>query len=132
MKSIEDLSSFIEYCAKNPQQRFWQALRNWAEVDRVYTSMDEKGLRDTFYWEQTHRSKPACPDVSHPSDRDEKLAQDAARIDAHNKRIKEMMEVTESDHDTIEAARKAAIKAREGDKKTRLHRMVNVIMEEGL
>ena len=123
MKSIEDLSSFIEYCAKNPQQRFWQALRNWAEADQILTKMNGH-TTDTFYFEDPH--------LSHPSDRDEKLAQDAARIDAHNKRIKEMMEVTESDHDTIEAARKAAIKAREGDKKTRLHRMVNVIMEEGL
>ena len=99
MKSIEDLSSLIEYCAKNPQQRFWQALRNWAEVDRVYTVMDEKGLRDTFYWEETLRPKPTCPDVSHESDRDEKMASAAAkhacdenaRIDARKMRHERLL-----------------------------------------
>jgi len=27
----ETLESFVKYCEENPEQRFWQALRNWAD-----------------------------------------------------------------------------------------------------
>ena len=30
MKSTKELLSFIQYCMKNPGERFWQALRNWS------------------------------------------------------------------------------------------------------
>lgn len=30
--------SFINYLIKNPEERFWQALRNWAKVKFVLTS----------------------------------------------------------------------------------------------
>lgn len=53
------LHSFMEYCVANPQQRFWQALRNWTmtKVDRnvgfIYfgygSSFDEIETKDTFY-----------------------------------------------------------------------------------
>lgn len=26
----ETLESFVKYCEENPEQRFWQALRNWS------------------------------------------------------------------------------------------------------
>lgn len=44
---------FFEYCKANPDMRFWQALRNWAEVPFIY--FGEGGLKepikDTFYLE---------------------------------------------------------------------------------
>ena len=45
------LESFVRYCEQNPEQRFWQALRNWSGYNFVLVS-DRKGedYRDTFYW----------------------------------------------------------------------------------
>jgi hypothetical protein len=54
-KNREKLLSFIEYCLEHPEERFWQALRNWAKVDFIFThkgSLDDilvGELRDTFY-----------------------------------------------------------------------------------
>jgi hypothetical protein len=51
------LNSFIDYCKANPDQRFWQALRNWAKVQYILTADFQPGgydfinLKDTFYWE---------------------------------------------------------------------------------
>jgi hypothetical protein len=52
------LDSFHEYCEMNPEQRFWQALRNWSGeqkilVERHYTSqgMPSGYTKDTFHWE---------------------------------------------------------------------------------
>jgi hypothetical protein len=55
--------SFIDYLEKHPEQRFWQAVRNWAKVHFVLTSthfdpdmlnqkfMKDKDaeIKDTFY-----------------------------------------------------------------------------------
>lgn len=30
------LDSFIKYCEANPSERFWQALKNWANVDYLF------------------------------------------------------------------------------------------------
>ena len=68
-KNEEMLASFSEYCKRYPEQRFWQALRNWARenvdsninfimvapsnfLDREMVSDEEAMdmLRDTFYW----------------------------------------------------------------------------------
>jgi hypothetical protein len=49
--------SFIDYVDANPQQRFWQALRNWSGYNFIYGSNDESykieptHLEDTFYKE---------------------------------------------------------------------------------
>ena len=46
------LNSFIAYCIAHPEERFWQALRNWAGVGFIYTSttpIEADGLEDTFY-----------------------------------------------------------------------------------
>ena len=57
MKSADKLSSFIEYCLKHPDERFWQALRNWSQYQFIYVSNQcdviEKvdDLQDTFYIE---------------------------------------------------------------------------------
>lgn len=54
------LYDFVEYCNKNPDQRFWQALRNWSGSDFIlywesnefdFHKAQEMGLHDTFYWE---------------------------------------------------------------------------------
>jgi len=40
------LASFALYCQQNPEQRFWQALRNWSEHSFIVADSV-----DTFYWE---------------------------------------------------------------------------------
>lgn len=63
MRSQPTLDSFIDYCKANPEQRFWQALRNWAGVRFIFATDDENAyeklsesnpanLTDTFYWEE--------------------------------------------------------------------------------
>ena len=75
MKSKEKLDSFMKHCEDNPEQRFWQALRNWAGSKFIFAgdftkkmpklsylqanlSPNERmiitewfGMRDTYYWE---------------------------------------------------------------------------------
>lgn len=65
MKSLKSLTSFAEYCENHPEERFWQALRNWSGYGFIY-GQDDKGagsvvdtakdlagreikLHDTFY-----------------------------------------------------------------------------------
>ena len=57
------LVSFTDYCVAHPEQRFWQALRNWAresdpEAQFIYKSAvapydlpveAQRALKDTFY-----------------------------------------------------------------------------------
>lgn len=45
--------SFVEYCKKHPDQRFWQALRNWSGYTIIYATneLPTKPVKDTFYWE---------------------------------------------------------------------------------
>lgn len=52
MTNKELLDSFVAYCKNNPDQRFWQALRNWADLDFVYGSMNGMPIEDTFNWEK--------------------------------------------------------------------------------
>jgi hypothetical protein len=40
------LASFALYCQENPEERFWQAIRNWTECSYVLVDGE-----DTFYWE---------------------------------------------------------------------------------
>jgi len=65
MKSKQSLETFIEYCIDHPEQRFWQALRNWAKAGAIIfiderdwkkrdlscTQVPSTILRDTFYRE---------------------------------------------------------------------------------
>lgn len=45
------LRDFSDYCARHPEQRFWQALRNWAEVSAVSISrVGRPEPEDTFYF----------------------------------------------------------------------------------
>lgn len=55
-RNAEVLADFIKYCNEHPDQRFWQALRNWSTYPFVYVSdnliTDTKAnIEDTFYWE---------------------------------------------------------------------------------
>jgi len=59
-RNSEVLKDFVKYCKDNPEQRFWQALRNWSghHVILVYNAYkigelppNHEHLIDTFYWE---------------------------------------------------------------------------------
>ena len=54
-KNIKLLKDFKKYCIKHPEQRFWQALRNWSGIPFIMISKDGKfeydDLEDTFYFE---------------------------------------------------------------------------------
>ena len=50
------LVEFAEYCAEHPEQRFWQALRNWSGSNFVLilshtAPRPDSGEMDTFYME---------------------------------------------------------------------------------
>lgn len=70
------LDSFVFYCEKHPEMRFWQALRAWSGFGFIYAGdlqmpkmpdnikasrelttedmqrlVEMTGLKDTFYWE---------------------------------------------------------------------------------
>jgi hypothetical protein len=53
-KNIAILNDFIHYCIAHPDERFWQALRNWSEFKFIYankdTRMNDAG-EDTYYFE---------------------------------------------------------------------------------
>lgn len=47
-------TDFVLYCCRNPQLRFWQALRNWSGHNFIYVSdklpdLIVPGLEDTFH-----------------------------------------------------------------------------------
>lgn len=62
-KNKEQLDSFTKYCELYPEQRFWQALRNWSGVYAIYKSNSpyesleslpenlQHILKDTYYEE---------------------------------------------------------------------------------
>lgn len=77
-KNEKMLASFTEYCNKYPEQRFWQALRNWTQQNldhncgfiymapgNAFTMMMEgldkevvDSLKDTFYIEDDELGLP--------------------------------------------------------------------------
>jgi hypothetical protein len=60
--NLDTLSKFTAYCVTHPEQRFWQALCNFAhtqneDVTHVLIAtgvnaetLDYVGVEDTFYW----------------------------------------------------------------------------------
>jgi len=54
-KSSDTLFDFVSYCVEHPYERFWQALRNWANVNFILFSKKNPNettvndLIDTFY-----------------------------------------------------------------------------------
>ena len=51
-KNYDLLQSLTTYCLAHPEERLWQALRNWSGFNAIFV-LDEKAedLKDTFYWE---------------------------------------------------------------------------------
>ena len=51
------LADFVQYCVANPDMRFWQALRAWAEASHIFigeldpNTFKPTNLRDTYYRE---------------------------------------------------------------------------------
>lgn len=61
-KNDRQLASFMNYCYRHPEQRFWQALRNWAEVQAVLAQPRFAGrIIDTFYLEDNRRLQVEDP-----------------------------------------------------------------------
>lgn len=54
-KNLEALKSFTKYCLEHPEERFWQALRNWSRYNFVLVSdappLDYCQFIDTFSFE---------------------------------------------------------------------------------
>jgi len=59
-RNSEALLSFVTYCVQHPDQRFWQALRNWSKWSFILGSsvppyqIDDTNIAlvdDTFYVE---------------------------------------------------------------------------------
>lgn len=48
-KNKENLLDFIKYCLDHPEERFWQALRNWSGFDFITATRGDWNC-DTFYW----------------------------------------------------------------------------------
>jgi hypothetical protein len=55
----KSLTSFTLYMKKHPEQRFFQALRNWAGVGFIWAgnSPDGSDMVDTFYWRDDGKEK---------------------------------------------------------------------------
>ena len=54
MNSVRMAEYFLEYVKKHPEERFWQALRNWsgyAFIYGSYTLVENENLEDTFFIE---------------------------------------------------------------------------------
>lgn len=51
MKSAKELLSFQKYLIKNPEQRFWQGLVNWAgfNIYKGVTNKNKTSYEDLFY-----------------------------------------------------------------------------------
>lgn len=50
------LKDFVQFCEEHPDQRFYQALRNWMQVPFLLVGQlgyeeEIKKIQDTFYWE---------------------------------------------------------------------------------
>lgn len=60
-KNINQLNSFALYCGRHPEERFWQALRNWNQIENprhnfiltaeIDSTLTEHwiNINDTFY-----------------------------------------------------------------------------------
>lgn len=50
--AVEMAIQFLEYCHEHPEQRFWQAMRNFTGNNFIFVSenrVEAEGLHDTFY-----------------------------------------------------------------------------------
>ena len=50
--NIELLEDFVHYCKEHPEQRFWQALRNWSGASFVHITLPSAtSPMDRYYFE---------------------------------------------------------------------------------
>lgn len=56
-KNSTMLQSFTEYCEYHPEERFWQALRNWSRYSFIYGQRAHGPIEDTFHLEGLDREK---------------------------------------------------------------------------
>lgn len=53
-KSEKLLIDFAQYCYTHPEERFWQALKNWSGAYSIqYEFLGQ--LTDTFYFEEKNK-----------------------------------------------------------------------------
>ena len=56
--AVEQARAFLDYCIEHPEQRFWQAIRNFTNHNFVYVSEQDhsqvEGLHDTYYKKSTN------------------------------------------------------------------------------
>lgn len=57
------LQAFASYCEAHPDQRFWQALRNWSGAQQVIYHDKDGREWPTFYWENGDGPEGATPKV---------------------------------------------------------------------
>lgn len=50
-KSYDVLEKFIKYCQLHPEERFWQALKNWSGAAYIKYVKSGGERKDTYYWE---------------------------------------------------------------------------------
>jgi len=52
-RNSKELADFVKFCEAHPEQRFWQALRNWTGYGFIVATNEGIHHRDldTFYWE---------------------------------------------------------------------------------
>jgi hypothetical protein len=58
VRSEETKKAFIKYLEEHPEERFWQAVRNFSGKGYVWVSnriVDDPNAKDTFYWEAKTR-----------------------------------------------------------------------------
>ena len=56
-KNSKVLAGFVAYCKAHPEERFWQALRNWSGYVTIIAENptgNTSELLDTYYWEGIH------------------------------------------------------------------------------
>lgn len=51
-KNTKMATEFAKFCDDHPEQRFWQALRNWSGWAAVYVAKNDDHPKpmDTYYW----------------------------------------------------------------------------------
>jgi hypothetical protein len=55
-KNSDLLSDFVNYCVTHPEQRFWQALRNWSGFNYIWVSNHgNPPVSDTYLFEGKDR-----------------------------------------------------------------------------
>lgn len=52
-RNSKTLKSFVDYCNIHPEERFWQALRNWSGHGYIFGTKPNSEIGDTDRYEDT-------------------------------------------------------------------------------